>query len=372
MRHRRHGWHGWLLVLLLVLLVPGTRAAEPGVFDPAWHPPMRLPSLAADVLARVEAQAADLDPLNSLLVAHRGTVVLEAYYRGMTPHTQVNIKSASKSILSALVGIALAEGYLDSLRQPIAPFFPEYFEQEDIDPRKRTITLEDLLTMRSGLETTSFQHYGAWVSSRDWVRDALDRPVVEAPGGRMIYSTGTSHLVSVILTKATGMSTLAFARTRLMDPLGIDLRRWDRDPQGYYFGGNNMALSPRELLRIGELYRRGGWYEGRRIVPEAWIRASTTPRTRSRYSGNRYGYFWWIRRFGGYESWFAWGYGGQYVFVLPALDLVVVCTASLNDRPRGVNHNRRIYDLLERGLLAAVTPAVEAERRWAERAGRGR
>lgn len=355
--------------MLALVLVPGAWANGRSVFEPDWHPPMQLPELDDAALVQAEARAEGLDPLNSLIVAHRGEVVVEAYYRGMTPRTQVNIKSASKSILSMLVGIALAEGSLDSLSQPISAFFPDYFDQADLDPRKRAITLEDLLTMRSGLETTSFRNYGTWVASANWARAALDMPVEGTPGQRMIYSTGTSHLVSVILTKATGMSTLAFARRSLMEPLGIDLRRWDRDPQGYYLGGNNMVLAPRDLLKIGEVYRNGGRYQGQQLIPETWIQTSTTPRTYSRYSNNRYGYYWWIRTFDGYETWFAWGYGGQYVFVVPELDLVVVCTSSLYNRPSGVNHNRRIYGLLERDILAAVTPAVLAERQWARRAG---
>jgi CubicO group peptidase (beta-lactamase class C family) len=118
------------------------------------------------------------------------------------------------------------------------------------------------------------------------VAHALSRPFVDAPGGGMLYSTGSSHLLSAILTRASGRSTLDLARDWLGEPLGIGFPPWDRDPQGVYLGGNNMALSPRELLRFGELYRQGGELDGRRILSEAWVETSWTPRTRSVFSGD--------------------------------------------------------------------------------------
>ena len=337
------------------LLLTTTALAQPK--PPAWavQPPDAF-GLDSTALDRAYAHAADMAPLNSLLIARHGALVAEQYFRGMAARRQINIKSASKSVLSALVGIAFAEGRLDSLDQPIADFFPDYFD-ESTDPRKRAITLRHLLTMTPGLETTSFGNYGAWVGSRNWVRYALDQPMIMEPGGdAMIYSTGTTHLLSAILTKTTGMSTLAYARTRLFDPMGIRLPAWDRDPQGNYLGGNNMALTPRELLRFGQLYLDEGRYADRQLIPAAWIHASTRRFVTKTYRGFEYGYLWWIEDFAGYETWFAWGYGGQYVFVVPALGLVVACTSALKGRPRGVDHNARIYDLLENYVLPAVLP----------------
>lgn len=357
-------WVTSLLLLWAGIGPSGVAASERGLFVPRWHPPMVLPALDASALARAEVRAEAMEPLTSFLVAHRGELLVE-YYHGVTPQTQVNIKSASKSILSILVGIAIEEGFLDGVEQPITEFFPDYFARPDVDSVKRTITLEDLLTMRPGLASTSGRNYGPWAASSNWSRYVLDQPLEHLPGERMIYSTGTSHLVSVILTRATGMSTLAFARQYLMEPLGIHLPAWDRDPQGYYLGGNNMVLAPRELLTIGHLYMNRGRIGERQLVPEAWVEASVIPRTRSPHSGNLMGYFWWSRTFDGYDAWFARGYGGQYLFIVPALDLVVVCTSSLAQYSRSSRgHNRDLYELLEHYVLAAVTPAMEAERRW--------
>ncbi|NJD08978.1 MAG: serine hydrolase, partial [Gemmatimonadetes bacterium] len=212
-------------------------------------------------LAQAWARAAVLPRLHSLLVARHGELLGERYYHGYTAARRANIKSASKSIISALVGIAIAEGKLSGLDQPIAPFFqPDLPSQPDA--RLQQITIEHLLSMRSGLEPTSFGNYGEWVSSRNWVRYVLRQPFADVPGGRMLYSTGSTHLLSALLTRATGMSTFAYARDRLMRPLGIELASWTRDPQGVYFGGNEMALRPRELLRFGERYRNAGRYQG--------------------------------------------------------------------------------------------------------------
>lgn len=342
-----------LCILLLLLIAPP--AAGQAADEPDWmvQPPETY-GFDRAALDQAFDHAEGLAPLNSLVIARRGEIVAEDYYRGMRPNEDTNIKSASKTVLSALVGIALEEGHLDSLDQPIAPFFPEYLG-ENADPRKRQITLRNLLTMRAGLESTSFGNYGAWVTSDNWVRFALNQPVESAPGEDMIYSTGTSHLVSAFLTKATGMSTKAYAQSRLFDPLGIAPPSWQQDPQGIYFGGNNLALSPRDLLTFGQLYLNEGRYNGQQIVPADWVRASMQRHVLDTYRGFSYGYFWWIEAFANIRTHFAWGYGGQYVFVIPGLDLVVVCTSDLNNRPPDIDdHNERIYTLLSDYVLPAV------------------
>ena len=200
------------------------------------------------------------------------------------------------------------------MRQPIAAYFPEL--ARDADPRKRRITIEDLLTMRSGLISTSFDNYGAWVGSRNWVDYVLRRPMVADPGEDMEYSTGNTHLLSAILTKATKQSTWAFAQQQLGTPLGFTVSRWPRDPQGIYFGGNDMLLSPRQMLTIGQLYLDRGRAGSRQLVPAAWIDASCTGLGRSRFNPDQtYGYGWWSRDFAGRQGCFAWGYGGQYIIV---------------------------------------------------------
>ena len=291
------------------------------------------------------AVAKDLPRLHSLLVSRRGELVLERYFNGARATRPANVKSASKSIISALVGVAIDRRLIADVDTPIVTYFPEL--TKDRDQAKRTITIEDLLTMRSGLESTSGEGYGRWVSSRNWVRYALDRPMVSDPGTSMEYSTGNTHLLSAILTKATRTSTWQFANDTLAAPLGFALARWPQDPQGVYFGGNDMLMTPRQMLAFGELYLARGRSKGRQIVPESWIERSFVPRGRSYWSDQEYGYGWWIRQIGGHRAYYAWGFGGQYIFVVPDLDLVVVTTSSSTVAEDRRSHRRNVFDLVE-------------------------
>lgn len=293
------------------------------------------------------ARADELPRLRSLLVFQRDTLRRERYFHGARAEQPANIKSASKSVVSALVGIAIARGHLRNVQQPLSELLRA--ETRDLDSARTAITLEELLTMRAGLRSTSFEHYGEFVSSRNWVRHALTRPVVDARGerGQMIYSTGSSHLLSAVLTRATRQSTYAFARRELA-PLGIRLRSWTTDPQGVYFGGNEMRMTPREMLAFGRLYLDGGRApDGTRILARAWIDSSWVPRTTSSWSGNAYGYGWWIREAHGHRVYFAWGYGGQFIFVVPSGAMVVVATSDPSPASRDGAHLDAVHGLVD-------------------------
>ncbi len=206
-----------------------------------------------------------LPRLHSLLVSARGQLVLERYYRGMRADRPANIKSASKSVISALVGIAIDRKLIKGVSQPIHEFFPDIWTRP-VDEAKRAITIEHLLMMQSGLESTSSRNYGAWVRSANWVSHALSRPLIRSPGTEMDYSTGNSHLLSAILQKSSGKTTRALAQQFLAQPLGFTLSEWPRDPQGVYFGGNDMLMTPRQMLAFGELYLRNGTANGQRVL----------------------------------------------------------------------------------------------------------
>jgi CubicO group peptidase (beta-lactamase class C family) len=300
------------------------------------------------------ARAAEsLPQLHSLLVSWRGNLTLEYYARDMRPTRLANIKSASKSIISTLVGIAIERGFIKSVDEPIARYFPEL--RRDPDKRKQQITVEDLLTMRSGLESTSGGNYGPWVRSRNWVRYALDRPIVSEPGTTMEYSTGTSHVLSAILTRASKMSTWQFAQQAIARPLGFSLAAWPRDPQGIYFGGNEMLMTPRQMVTIGELYLNGGRVKDRQVVPRAWVETSCVARTTSRWNPDRhYGYGWWISDIGGRTTCFAWGFGGQYILFFRDLDLVVVATSSTNVSDERWGHRRLLFDLIAQHVVTPI------------------
>jgi CubicO group peptidase (beta-lactamase class C family) len=291
------------------------------------------------------AVAKELPRLHSLLVSRDGKIVVEQYYNGARATRPANVKSVSKSVVSALVGIAIHRKSIAGPDTPIATWFPEL--KSDRDAARRTITVEDLLTMRSGLESTSNRNYGAWVQSRNWVQHALRRPMISEPGTSMRYSTGNSHLLSAILTTATKSSTWRFANDALGKPLGFTFPQWPQDPQGIYFGGNDMLMTPRQMLAFGELYLNRGRVNNVQVVPEQWIEQSLVPRGRSPISGTEYGYSWWIREMGGYRAYYAWGFGGQYIFVVPDLDLVVVTTSASTVAEDRRSHRRNVFDLVE-------------------------
>ena len=340
----------------MILMVLGGLVAV-GVSVPVSKVEAQSMRLDPTLHASISAKTKELPRLRSLLISIDGILVDEQYFNGVRAGHAANLKSASKSVLSALLGIAFDRGHLKSLHDTLGKYFPEHLMGAD-HFRKKTITIEQLLTMRSGLEGTSNVNYGRWVQSSHWVRHVLTRPLIDEPGGRMIYSTGNSHLLSALLTKAAGMSTFEFARRHLADPLGAPIAPWVRDPQGVYFGGNEMHWTPRGMLAFGELYLNGGRAGGQQVVSEAWIKESLKPRTRSRWSGREYGYGWWLDTFGGHASYYAWGHGGQFIFVIPTLKLVVVTTSSPAPGDGRREHQHAIYDLMEQQIV----PAAEATR----------
>jgi CubicO group peptidase (beta-lactamase class C family) len=171
----------------------------------------------------------------------------------------------------------------------------------------------------------------------------------------MEYSTGNTHLLSAILTKASRTTTWQFANDALAAPLGFALAKWPQDPQGIYFGGNDMLLTPRQMLTFGELYLNRGRAKGRQVVPEPWIDRSFVPRARSYWSEQEYGYGWWIRELGGHRAYYAWGFGGQYIFVVPDLELVVVTTSASTVAEDRRSHRRNVFDMVEYLIVEPVS-----------------
>jgi CubicO group peptidase (beta-lactamase class C family) len=305
-------------------------------------------------LNSLDQQARQLPRLHSLLISQNGELILERYYHGRTANQPANLKSASKSILSALIGIAIDKGYISSVDQPLSDFFPEYLgtELEDV---VADITVENLLTMQAGLASTSGRNYGRWVVRQDWVEGALAMPMVAEPGTDMIYSTGSTHLLSAILERASGMNSKAFAQRYLADPLGFRMAYWSQDPKGIYFGGNDMEMRPRDMLAIGELFINGGQYNGEQLISRSWVADSMMARAESpRGEGRYYGYGWWLRDMAGLQVPLAWGYGGQLMFILPEFDMVVVATSDSTPGGARRNHLRRLYDLVEYQIIAPL------------------
>lgn len=303
---------------------------------------------------RLEEQAGALPRIHSLLISHQGERILERYYAGRTASQPANMKSASKSVISALVGIAIDNGYINSVEEPVATFFPAFTHPQSPELWQQ-LTVRDLLTMQAGLQSTSGRNYGRWVVSDNWVETALSRPFIAEPGSDMIYSTGSTHILSAILTRATGMSTREFAQQYLASPMGFRMAYWSQDPQGIYFGGNDMEITPRQMLAFGELYLNNGTFNNSQIVSSDWVQAShqshaTSPRGQGRF----YGYGWWLREMAGMLVPLAWGYGGQLIFVVEEYDLVIVATSDSTPGTDRSGHLRQLYAFIENKILAAL------------------
>lgn len=295
----------------------------------------------------------DLERTRNLLITVGETPVLEHVYSGGGLDQPANIKSVAKTVISALVGAGIERGVIESTEQPVVDLLGEAVPP-GVDSGVGGITVGNLLSMQAGLERTSGRNYGEWVNSDDWVAYALSRPFVDEPGGAMLYSTGNSHILSAALTYATGRSTLELAREWLGAPLDITIPAWDTDPQGIYFGGNNMRLSARALARIGLLYQRGGTFDGKRVFGPEWVEKSWAGHTRSRYTGDAYGYGWFTTELAGETVRYGWGYGGQFLYLIPRLDLTVVLVSDPTPPSPQSRLVRRVHALIAEKVIPAI------------------
>ncbi|QLF70241.1 serine hydrolase [Peteryoungia desertarenae] len=297
-------------------------------------------------IARLLEDATRLEPLETVIVSRDGELLAERAYGSHSLTGSTNIKSASKVIVSALVGMAIDKGLLQGVDQKIETVLRSEFPSNP-DPRLSEITIGHLLSMQAGLARMSGSNYGRWVSSRNWTRFALAADFVDEPGGGMLYSTASTHLLSVILTKVSKKPTLALAREWLSPLDGFRIGSWHRDPQGYYLGGNQMAMTPRSLHAFGELYRRGGvTKDGERLVSEAWIAESWKPRTSSVFNGDGYGYAWFLKDMAGVPVKYAWGYGGQMLYIVPDLGLTVTMTSSEGEPSARTGYRDELHALM--------------------------
>ncbi len=298
------------------------------LFPAALGIALAQPAAASSLIERADS----LERLHAVMVLRAGEPVVEHVRRGPGLDRPASIKSLSKTVLSALAGIAIERGVVESVSRPVV----ELLDAEPTgNPRVGRITFAHALSLRTGLRSTSGRYYGAWVQSEDWVGHVLSRPFVEEPGGAMIYSTGSSHLVSAVLAHRSGRSTHALARDWLGESLDIRIPDWMTDPQGIHFGGNQMMMSPRALSRLGETYRCGGRFQGRQVVPADWVRASWTAYGTSPWSGDDYGYGWFITELAGITAYYGRGYGGQALFVVPNAALTLVVTSDPSPPSRG-------------------------------------
>lgn len=304
-----------------------------------------------DAFDSAEERAQSLEQLHALVVANREEILFAKAFRGPPVGQPVNVKSVSKTIVALLTGIAIDRGLVDSTDATIGSVAPELIPK-DAEGGVAQITIADLLTMRAGLERTSGSNYGGWVQSSNWVADALSRPMVAEPGQQFLYSTGSYHILGAILARRSGRSLLSLARDWLGNPLGFDVSPWTRDPQGYFMGGNNMALSPMDIARIGQTVLADGVWGGESVIPSAWIETSWQSRTRSPFSGDDYGYGWFLTSMGGEKVAYARGYGGQMLFVAQERGVVAAITSDATRPARSQGYAGDLKRLFAEEILA--------------------
>ena len=292
--------------------------------------------------------------LYSLLVVHQGAIVCEHYYHGYARHDAFDLRSATKSFTSALVGCALQYGYLSSLDMPLTALFPEILDHE-VDPRKAAITVRHVLTMTAGFAWNDrADWHRLWVAD-DLIACTLGLPMAAKPGEAFSYNTAATQLLIGIVRRATGLPAFDFARDALFGPLEIATPCWETDRQGNILGGVGLSLTAREMAKLGMLYLDGGVWNGTPIVPAAYVRASTTAQaTGGDPEEAQYGFHWWVTTERGHVAYFAAGYGGQYIFVVPDLDLVAVTTANAALPSSQVTNIRQV-------VADVVIPAIERD-----------
>ncbi|NEX48505.1 serine hydrolase domain-containing protein [Pseudotabrizicola algicola] len=299
-------------------------------------------------VAGLRAAALGLPQLHAIMVQRGDERLLAEAPRGRGLGAAANIKSCSKSLLALILGTAIARGEIAGLEARLGDVAPRLIPA-DATEGVADLTMGDLVTLRAGLQSTSGGNYGAWVGSRNWVAAALRQPRIAPNGGRMIYSTGSTHVLGAAIAETTGQDLRRLARERLGAPLGIDVPSWTRDPQGFYFGGNEMALSPEAMLRVAVLMRDGGRFGGAQVIAPDWVAQSQRPLTRSPYSGLTYGLGW----FQSQSGWIiARGYGGQIIAAQPNRALAVAITSDPMQAARSGGYFGDLMRLLEGPVLS--------------------
>ncbi|MFC1549949.1 serine hydrolase domain-containing protein [Candidatus Neomarinimicrobiota bacterium] len=302
------------------------------------------------------AAAANVTGLKSLLINYRGELVGEDYFGVDIQNTLYNVRSVTKSIVSILIGIAIENGLLPETNLLVSDglsAFPYIYEGG-----KDELTIEHLLTMSSGFEWNEMggNEYGQWMQSQNKINYVLDKPLINAPGAIFNYNSGTSHLLSVILTDAVGESAFDYAKNNLFDPLGIENVAWRIIGAEYYNGGSDLMLTARDLVKIGTLYLNLGSFEGNQIVSRNWVNRSISSKiyTGRNYYGSEYGYLWWLEDIRGEGCFYAMGYGGQFLFVFPEKELIIVATSNSSTSGDAADQQwLRVYDFIAEQVLSA-------------------
>jgi len=331
---KQRAFPGLLMSLFIIVLLPSCR--KQGAIN---HFPMAdRYDIDGEQLTWAFEEMGKVEGALSLIVCREGTIVAEEYYyyHNYGPDSIKNIMSVTKTFTGVLVGLAIEKGFIESVNDPISKYLTGIITfPDDI---KSGITIDQLLKMTFGhswngtSEASLFEE--CFFDSEDNLQYIIDLPLVSTPGTVFNYSDGASHLLSAIITEATGINTSDFARTYLFDPLGINKFSWEADDRGYPLGAAYLRITPRDMVKFGNLILNKGKYNNMQIVPESWITTMTSPKISTNNDvlyGPEYGYQIWIGNTGGKEYFMAMGWGGQFIFILPDHNTVITATCWTSD-----------------------------------------
>lgn len=312
-----------------------------------------------DLLNNAFAAVQNLKYIYGILVIRNGKLAAERYYNGHNKNSENNIRSVSKSFLSATTGIAIEKGLLeqnDKLTKILA-----HYNLQTVDARFHDITIDHLLKMKSGLDSDN-NIYMTVFTSPNWLETIFGMRLVNDPGEKFVYTTSATHLLSAALTTASEQSSYDFVTENLLTPLGIELDYWEQDPNGIYFGGNNMYFTTRNMAVLGLLYLNNGLLDNKQIIQKEWIEKSLTDHTAGNLnwgvmSNIGYGHLWWLGKLNGYKIFSAIGHGGQFVLCVPELDLIVATNAYSNIGFEQADiQERKILEIISKYIIPSITP----------------
>jgi CubicO group peptidase (beta-lactamase class C family) len=365
---KRHIGSAALIIILAGLLgaaAPEARPQPPGrsaAQAPAWEWPVSTPDAQGIDGAKLAALVGEIRrgelcaQTHALLIVRHGALVLEEYFNDWRADRIHTLQSVSKSFTSALVGIAIARGEIKGVREKVLDFFPDMKDIANLDERKSDMRLEDILTMRTGTDYhergNDSPHEQLNRLPRGWDKFYLDRPMVQPPGAGFNYDSGGVILISSMLKNRTGMHALDYAKRYLFKPLGIENPFWLQNLDGQTHCGGGLALTARDTAKLGLLYLHNGRWGKEQVVPESWVRESFRMHVDLAGPGQPrggYGYLWWI---GAPNPWikgkldipYARGRFGQYIFVIPEHDMVVVFLSDAKTNPGMAKPIEVMYD----------------------------
>ena len=305
------------------------------------------------IIKNIYIKAKAVTNIESLLIVKNGFIIGEKYYKKNNVDRRNWIRSVTKSVMSILIGIAIEKGFIKSIEEPVKNYLSKITDL--LKEGKVDIKIKHLLTMTSGFDwdestVTEFNNY---TFAKNQVDHLLSRDLVDRPGTKFNYNSASTNLLSVIIEEASGMNTFIFAKKYLFDKLGINNPAWAKNRQGYFDGGAGLLLRSRDMAKIGMMMIYKGNNGSEIIVSENWVNESLKSHIKRYYSD--YGYLWWLTEVKNTKVCFARGFAGQYIFIVPSRNIVVVGTTDfLNSKGKSGKQNREMFNLITNEVLNKI------------------